>query len=184
MAEAVVSSVVEALISNLTSGPIQQFRGYMNVEEELGMLQQAVSRIQPLLLDAEERYTQSYEVKIWLGKLKDAFDDADHDLVDDFSTEALRRELMHRGRSLKQVRIFLSKLAYGSKRLPKFKAVNKRIEKIASEGDRFQFNNRRPEMKERRETLSSPSSREVEIIGREKEKNAIVDDLVKMKYKL
>uniref|UniRef100_A0A7N2MRY7 Disease resistance N-terminal domain-containing protein n=1 Tax=Quercus lobata TaxID=97700 RepID=A0A7N2MRY7_QUELO len=183
MAEAVVSSVVEALISNLTSGPIQQFRGYMNVEEELGMLQHAVSRIQPVLLDAEERYTQSYEVKIWLGKLKDAFDDAD-DLVDDFSTEALRRELMHRDRSLKQVRIFLSKLAYGSKRLPKFKAVNKRIEKIASEGDRFQFNNRRPEMKERRETLSSPSSREVEIIGRGKEKSAIVDDLVKMKYKL
>ncbi|XP_050258194.1 disease resistance protein RGA2-like [Quercus robur] len=179
MAEAVVSSVVEALISNLTSGPIQQFRGYMNVEEELGRLQQAVSRIQPVLLDAEERYTQSYEVKIWLGKLKDAFDDAD-DLVDDFSTEALRRELMHRGRSLKLVRIFLSKLAYGSKRLPKFKAVNKRIEKIASEGDRFQFNNRRPEMKERRVTLSSPSSREVEIIGREKEKSAIVDDLVKV----
>nr|POF17262.1 putative disease resistance protein [Quercus suber] len=100
MAEAVVSSVVEALISNLTS--IQQFRGYMNVEEELGRLQQAVSRIQPLLLDAEERYSQSYEVKIWLGTLKDAFDDA-ADLVDDFSTEALRRELMNRGRSLNQV---------------------------------------------------------------------------------
>ncbi|KAK4597685.1 hypothetical protein RGQ29_015272 [Quercus rubra] len=177
MAEAVVSSAVEALISNLSA--VQQFRGYLNVEDELGRLQQAVSRIQPLLLDAEERYNQSYEVKIWLRKLKDAFDDAD-ELVDDFFTESLRRELLNRGRRTKQVRIFFSKLAYGSARLPKFKTVIARIEKIASEADRFQFHNRCPEKKERRESQSSSLSRGVEIIGREEEKSAIVHDLVKM----
>nr|POF18451.1 disease resistance protein rga2 [Quercus suber] len=159
MAEAVVSSAVEALISNLSA--VQQFRGYLNVEDELGRLQQAVSRIQPLLLDAEQRYNQSYEVKIWLRKLKDAFDDAD-ELVDDFFTESLRRELLNRGRRTKQVRIFFSKLAYGSARLPKFKTVIARIEKIASEADRFQFNTRCPEKKERREQCGIWQHREAQ----------------------
>jgi Leucine-rich repeat (LRR) protein len=174
MAEIVISVIAQVISSNLASDTIQQIG---NVEEELRRLQVAVSRIQPRLLDAEERFTQSYEIKVWLGKLKDAFDDTD-DLVDDFFTESQRRELMNRNRNAKEVRVFLNKLSYGFRSFHKFKALRERIEAIVYEADKFQFNNRFPEKKERRESHSSVC--EVEIIGRENEKNEIIDVLMKM----
>ena len=58
--------------------------------------------IQAMLLDAEEQQVGSYAVRNWLKKLEDAMYDAD-DLLDGFSTEALRREIMTRDKTAKEV---------------------------------------------------------------------------------
>jgi hypothetical protein len=50
-----------------------------------------------VLLDAEEKQL----VKYWLGKLKDAMYEAD-DLLDDYSTELLRRQVMTRDKTAKR----------------------------------------------------------------------------------
>ena len=55
-----------------------------------------------LLLDAEEKQVGSHAVRNWLGKLEDVMYDAD-DLLDDFSTEALLREMMTRDKMAKEV---------------------------------------------------------------------------------
>ncbi|MBA0878364.1 hypothetical protein Goshw_002226 [Gossypium schwendimanii] len=56
-------------------------------------------------------------VKDWLEKLKDAFYAAD-DWLDDFSTEALRKDLLSRNKLMKEVCLFFSssnQFAYGAK---------------------------------------------------------------------
>jgi hypothetical protein len=52
-----------------------------------------------VLLDAEEKQAQNHAVKDWLQKLKDAMYDAD-DLLDDFSTQLLRRQVMTRDKKM------------------------------------------------------------------------------------
>jgi hypothetical protein len=61
-----------------------------------------VSTIQAVLLDAEEQHAHNHAVKDWLGKLKDAMYEA-NDLLDDYSTELLRRQMMTQDKKAKRV---------------------------------------------------------------------------------
>ncbi|KAB2006807.1 hypothetical protein ES319_D11G373300v1 [Gossypium barbadense] len=86
-----------------------------------------VSSIKAVVLDAEERSVTSHLVKDWLEKLKDVLYDAD-DLLDDFSTEALRKDLMGGNKLTKEVRLFFSssnQFAYGLKMGKKIKALRR-----------------------------------------------------------
>uniref|UniRef100_A0A2N9H5Y6 Rx N-terminal domain-containing protein n=1 Tax=Fagus sylvatica TaxID=28930 RepID=A0A2N9H5Y6_FAGSY len=69
----------------------------LGVKDDLEKLKNTVSAIKAVLLDAEEKQVQSHAIKDWVGNLKDALYEAD-DVLDDFSTEALRREVMTRGK--------------------------------------------------------------------------------------
>ena len=46
-----------------------------------------------MLLDAEEQQAKNHAIKDWLENLKDAMYETD-DLLDDFSTQLLRRQVM------------------------------------------------------------------------------------------
>ncbi|KAB1670636.1 hypothetical protein ES319_1Z150200v1, partial [Gossypium barbadense] len=81
------------LITKLSSRALSQIRLCWNVKNDLDNLKSTVSTIKAVLLDAEERSVTSQLVKDWLEKLKDVLYDAD-DLLDDFSTEALRKDLL------------------------------------------------------------------------------------------
>ncbi|KAB1200326.1 putative disease resistance protein RGA1 [Morella rubra] len=167
MAEAVLFNTVGEIAKTLGSLALQEMGLLWGVKGELEKLRGTVSTIQAVLLDAEEQQAKNHAVKDWLGKLKDVIYDAD-DLLDDFSTEVLRREVMMRNKKAKEVRIFFSKsnqLAHGLKMGHKIKAVRERLDAIAADRIKFHFTERyvetRFEKRERDHTHSFvPSSRD------------------------
>jgi hypothetical protein len=95
MAEAVLFDTAASIITSSASLALQEIGLLWGFKDELKKLGSTVSTIQAVLLDAEEQQAKSHLVKDWLGKLKDAMYEAD-DLLDDYSTELLRRQVMTR----------------------------------------------------------------------------------------
>jgi hypothetical protein len=95
MAEAVLFDTAASIITSSGSLALQEIGLLWGFKDELKKLGNTVSTIQAVLLDAEEQQAKSHLVKDWLGKLKDAMYEAD-DLLDDYSTELLRRQVMTR----------------------------------------------------------------------------------------
>ncbi|KAL0006882.1 hypothetical protein SO802_008384 [Lithocarpus litseifolius] len=180
MAEGALFNVAEGIIGQLGKLALKELGLLWGVKEELQKLVDTVSTIKAVILDAEEQQAQNHTIKNWLGRLKDAFFEAD-DLLDDFSTEVLRQEVMTRNKKAKEVRIFFSKsnqLAYGLKMGHKIKAIRERLEAIAA--DRKFHLEERP-----RETQVSNRVREThhfvraeDVIGREVDKKVIIDRLM------
>ncbi|OMP08978.1 hypothetical protein COLO4_05932 [Corchorus olitorius] len=92
MAESIAFDLASGVIGKLGSLALQQIALWWNLNDDLDDLKSIVSTVKAVLLDAEEKSVASHGVKDWLEKLKDAHD-AD-DLFNDFSTEALRQDVM------------------------------------------------------------------------------------------
>lgn len=89
---------------------------------------------------------------------KDALDDAD-DLLDDFNTEDLRRQVMTSNKKAKKFHIFFSssnQLLFSYKMVQKINELSKRIEALNVGKRIFNFTNRTPEQRvlKQRETHS------------------------------
>ncbi|TYH47235.1 hypothetical protein ES332_D11G396900v1 [Gossypium tomentosum] len=139
MAEAIAFDLALQLITKLSSFTLSQIGLCWNVKDDLDDLKSTVSTIKAVLLDAEERSVTSQLVKDWLEKLKDVLYDAD-DLLDDFSTEALRKDLLGGNKLTKEVRLFFSssnQFAYGLKMGRKIKTIRARLISIGSEAKVF-----------------------------------------------
>ncbi|XP_059436100.1 putative disease resistance protein RGA3 [Corylus avellana] len=188
MAEAVLFNTAAGMAKSLGSLALQEIALLWGAKDELVKLRNTVSTIQSVLLDAEEQQAKNHAVKDWLGKLKDAMYDAD-DLIDDFSVEVLRREVITRDKKAKQVRIFFSKsnqLAHGLKMGHRLKAVRVRLDAIAADRIKFHFTDRSVETRfvETREREHTHSYvHEEEVIGREDEKKDVIELLLNFDLK-
>ncbi|KAF2319464.1 hypothetical protein GH714_016084 [Hevea brasiliensis] len=184
MAEAILFNIAGRIISKLASPALQETNLKWAVQEELDKLRTTVSTIQAVLLDAEEKYSQSQEVKVWVESLKEAFYDAD-DLLDEFSTDVLLKQMMTSNKMVKEVRLFFSssnQFAYGLKMAHKIKKVRSKLDGIAA-NKKFLLN-KHPEKKlpmfeEREQTHSSLPQI---VVGGEKDKKEIVDFLLSSSY--
>ncbi|KAF3438111.1 hypothetical protein FNV43_RR20867 [Rhamnella rubrinervis] len=107
MAEAILSSIAEGIIGQLGNAAVKEIGLLWGVEDELDQLVDTMKTIKGVLSDAEKQQSHNDQIRIWLQRVEDVVYEAD-DLVDEFSTEALRRQLMSGSRTLKQVRIFCS----------------------------------------------------------------------------
>ncbi|XAR54375.1 hypothetical protein NMG60_11029472 [Bertholletia excelsa] len=148
---------------------------------EIRKLERTVSAIKAVLLDAEKKRDTNHAIKDWLEKLQVELYELD-DVLDDMSTEALRRKVIARNRKEKKVCIFIShsnQLAFRLKIGSKIKKIRKRLDGIAE--DRIRFNlsaestdqpPRVPITSNQRETHSFVPVEEV--IGRERDKDAIL----------
>ncbi|KAJ9129070.1 hypothetical protein P3X46_034163 [Hevea brasiliensis] len=180
MADAILSGVAVEIIKKLGSGVLQETRLRWGVREELEKLRSKVSTIQAVLLDAEQQYSQSHQVKVWVDSLKEAFYDAD-DLLDEFSTDVLLKQMMTGNKMLKEVRLFFSSsnpFVYGLKMAHKIEKVRSKLDEIA-EHKKFHLD-KLPEKTfpmngEREQTHSSlPEA----VVGREDDKKKIIDFLL------
>ncbi|TYH47266.1 hypothetical protein ES332_D11G399200v1 [Gossypium tomentosum] len=163
MAEAIAFDLAVELITKLSSFTLSQIGLWWNVKDDLDDLKSTVSTIKTVLLDAEERSVTSHRVKDWLEKLKDVLYDAD-DLLDDFSTEALRKDLLGGSKLTKEVRLFFSssnQFAYSLKMGRQIKAIKARLTLIGSEAKMFNL---------RHQTHSFKDN----IIGRDDDKAALL----------
>jgi DNA-binding GntR family transcriptional regulator len=102
MAESVLFDTAANIIKSSASLALQEIGLLCGFKDELKKLGKTVSTIQAVLLDAEEQQAHNHAVKDWLRKLKDVMYEAD-DLLDDYSTELLRRQVMTRDNKAKQV---------------------------------------------------------------------------------
>ncbi|KAF2319578.1 hypothetical protein GH714_017177 [Hevea brasiliensis] len=101
MAEGVLFDIAGDIIQKLGSRAFRDIGLWWGLKDELKKLKATVSSIQAVLVDAEKKQALDEQVKDWLGKLQEVVYDAD-DLLDDFATEALRRQLMTGNRMAKE----------------------------------------------------------------------------------
>ncbi|XP_059651889.1 putative disease resistance protein RGA4 [Cornus florida] len=178
MAETILYETVTELLKKLGSMALQEFRLVSGVRDELDKLKNTVSTIRAVLVHAEEQRATNPEVEDWLEKLYDAFYDAD-DLLDDFSTEVLRCQVMTQDKKLKKVRNFFSssnQLAFSSKMGHEIKAINKRLDAIAEEKKKFHLIEQPVQNLKREESHSFV--RAESVIGRDVDKTKIVELLL------
>ena len=179
MAESFAFGISDRVLGKLGSAIIQEVGLAWGVKSELEDLRDTSSAIRAVLLDAEEKQATNHQIRDWLGKLKDAFYDAE-DIVDEFEYEALRRQVVARGSSTAKVRSFLSSpissVAFNVKMGHRVKKIRERLDKIAADKSRFNLVEsvaNKPVVLNKREMTHS-FVRASDVIGRDDEKENII----------
>ena len=182
MADAILYGVARTIIERLGSSTFQEIGSIWGMKDELEKMSNTVSAIQAVLEDAEEMQVNNRQVRDWLMKLRDAVFDAD-DLLSEFSTHVLRQSVMGGTKMTRKVRIFFSstnQLAFGLKMAHKIKAMRERLNDIANDRNNFQLVGHpletRVVTRGRDQTHSFVT--EEEVVGREGDKKAIIDQLL------
>ncbi|KAB2023366.1 hypothetical protein ES319_D06G013500v1 [Gossypium barbadense] len=98
MAEAFLSPLVDTMLDSLKSWSLKGLELAGSLKTEVASLENALTTIQAVLQDAEEKQWKSEAIKNWFGKLKQAAHDLEV-VLDDFNTEALSRSLHTDARS-------------------------------------------------------------------------------------
>ncbi|KAK2379204.1 putative disease resistance protein RGA1 [Trifolium repens] len=176
MAEGLLFNMIEKLIGKLGSVVVESW----NMRDDLEKLEQNMSEIKAVVLDAEEQQSiqqgNYHQLQLWLANLKDALEDAE-DLLDEFNTEELRRQVMTNDKKAKKFRIFFSssnQLLFSFKMVGKIKELGKRIEDLNVDKRTFHFTNRTPEQRVFRQRETHSFVPEEEVIGREEEKTKLL----------
>ncbi|KAF2319212.1 hypothetical protein GH714_013990 [Hevea brasiliensis] len=92
MAEMILSFVVEAALSRVSSLIANEIISAWKLNDEFKGLQDSLTMIRDVLQDAEEQQTEKESVKRWLKKLKEVAYDAE-DVFDELAYENLRRKV-------------------------------------------------------------------------------------------
>ncbi|KAM3741757.1 hypothetical protein ACB098_07G021000 [Castanea mollissima] len=184
MADAILYGVVRTIIESLGSSALQPIRSIWGVKDDLVKMKNTVLAIQAVLQDAEEQQVENHQVKHWLMKLRDAVYDAD-DLLSESTTHVLQQQVMDGDKIVKKVRIFFSSsnpLVFGLKMARKLKAMRERFNDISDDRDQFQLKLVGCPLETRVMTRGRDQTHsfvhDEEVIGREKDKQAIIDLLL------
>ncbi|XP_030962437.1 putative disease resistance protein RGA4 [Quercus lobata] len=176
MAEGALFDLAGNVLQLLGSIIAEEVKLASSVETEIENLTDTVTTIRAVLLDAEMQSSHNHQIKDWLSKLKDVLHDAD-DLLDDFSTQVMRRKVM-----TKKVRLFSSSsmpLAFSPKMGHKIKAIRKKLKAIAKDKEAFHFSQSfvEPQVMNRGDRETYSFVLEDEVIGREDDKKEIMERL-------
>ncbi|XP_038897429.1 putative disease resistance protein RGA4 isoform X2 [Benincasa hispida] len=184
MADSILFNVAANVITKVGSSALRELASLWGVNDEFDKLQNTLSVIKAVLLDAEEQQSMSHAVKDWISKLREVFYDID-DLIDEFSYETLRRQILTKDRRItKQVRIFFSKsnqISFGFKMGQKIKQVREKLDAIAADKAQLHLSVRMreiPDTELRKIPETSSFISEGEVIGRDDDKKIIIDFLL------
>ena len=140
MAEQIPYGIADNLLMKLGSAVFHEIGLVYGVRGELRKLEDTLSTVRAVLLDAEEKQESSHAVAVWVRRLKDVVYDAD-DLFDDFATEDLsRKTVVHRRFGIGQVSDFFSSsnhLAFRFKMGHRIKAIREKLDHIANDISKF-----------------------------------------------
>ncbi|KAM4097728.1 hypothetical protein ACJW30_07G023500 [Castanea mollissima] len=184
MADGILYGIVQTIIESLGSSTLQPIGSIWGVKDDLKKMKNTVLAIQAVLQDAEEQQVENHQVKHWLMNLRDAVYDAD-DLLSEFTTHVLQRQLMDGDKLVKKVRIFFSSsnpLVFDLEMARKLKAMRERFNDISNDRDQFQLKLVGCPLETRVVTRGRDQTHsfvpDEEVIGREKDKQAIIDLLL------
>ncbi|XP_060670848.1 disease resistance protein RGA2-like [Ziziphus jujuba] len=102
MAEGVVSNVVSSIIVKLGTQAFKEIGKFWGLKKEFEKLGKTMEVLVAVIFDAEAKRVSNNLVKVWLGRLEDAVEDIDN-LLDEFQTKALGRQLMPGNRMTKKM---------------------------------------------------------------------------------
>ncbi|XP_048442485.1 disease resistance protein RGA2-like [Pyrus x bretschneideri] len=180
MAERVLINIAERIIGRLGSLALQEIGLIWGIQDELKKLKKTVEGFQAVLVDAEEKQANN-EVKLWLQSVEDAVYEAD-DVLDELNTQVQRRQVMRGNTKLsKEVHLFFSssnQLAFGLKTSHKIKDINKRLSEVANRRTFHLEVNREDTRFVKRERVTHSFVRKENIMGRDKDKMAIIQLLL------
>ncbi|XP_057976205.1 putative disease resistance protein RGA3 [Malania oleifera] len=183
MAETILFGLAETLLQNLGSRASQEIGLAWAVKDEIQKLNTTVSTIKDVLLDAEEQSIHNRKITNWLQKLQDAIYDAD-DLLDHFSATVLQQQVRTQNKLARKVCIFFSssnQIAFGLKMGQRIKAIRERLDELARVKNQFILTDRPAEsipLKYRPSEQTHSFVLREEVIGREDDKNKIMDLLL------
>ncbi|KAJ4718812.1 Disease resistance protein [Melia azedarach] len=190
MVDAIISPLLEQLISVAVQEASEQVRLVTGVEKELKKLAENFEAIQAVLADAEERQVKEERVRRWLDKLKYASYDME-DVVDEWNTARLKLQMEgvdddEHAVVPKKVCSFFSAPCFGFKQVflrrdiaSKIKEINKNLDDIFKQKELFNFHLNCSKRNEKWERVSTTSViDESEISGRDDEKSILISKLV------
>ena len=193
MAEGLVTDLIKQLVSVAALESEQEIRLVVGVDEEVEKLKCNLQTVTAVLNDAEKRQVTEETVKLWLKKLKDACYNM-NDVIDEWNTAMIKSTIKKEEENVdnahpvmkKKVRSFIipspsccfhevDKLVMRHDIAHNIKDLNRKLDEIVKEKDRYQFkltNDPAPEVVNRPTTTSFVDVSE--IFGRENVKNKLV----------
>lgn len=186
MADGVLFSIAEGIIKTLGSLTAQEVALWWGLKDQLRKLKDTVTSIKSVIQDAEEQaQKQNHQIEDWLMKLREAVFDAE-DLLDDFSTQVVRKQLMPGKRVSREVRLFFSRsnqFVYGLRMGHRVKALREGLDDIETDSKRFNFVARQEEGASLTTVREQTTSSEPEVIvGREGDKVVVKTFLMNSNY--
>lgn len=141
MADAIVSTLLKQLTSVLYEEARQEVKLVTGVGREVNTFKSNLGSIHALLDDAEERQINQRSIKIWLDRLKDVCYNME-DVLDEWNTALLKLQVDGRDQNRKVCCPFIPCLYFGQvvhcrDIALKIKDINKRLDEIAKEKDRY-----------------------------------------------
>ncbi|KAK4594786.1 hypothetical protein RGQ29_018483 [Quercus rubra] len=134
--EVALSALFEALFDRLASSDLLKIFQQEQVHADLNNWKKLLMKIRAVLEDAEEKRETNSLVKIWLEELEDLAYDAD-DILDEFATEVLRRELNPEPHKSKVRKIFDdwvgSNQSFARLMQSKIAEIDSRLQRIVTE---------------------------------------------------
>ncbi|XP_022743807.1 putative disease resistance protein RGA1, partial [Durio zibethinus] len=179
MAESFLFNIAERVLEKIAHLAVEELRLAFNVKSDLKKLEDTMSRIKDVLLDAERQQHQNKKLSRCLWKLRDIFYDAE-DVLDEFHCEALRKQVVnHPGISTK-VRFFAScsfPLSFSLKVDHKIREIHQRLDELDTGWKSFNLgqggDNRHVIHRETHSFVNSS-----DVIGRDVDKQKIVNRLM------
>ncbi|KAL4363063.1 hypothetical protein GQ457_04G021860 [Hibiscus cannabinus] len=174
MAEVVVSALVNTILDNLNSLPLEEMGLAGSLKTEVENLESSLTTIRAVLHDAEMKQWKSEAIKNWLAKLKQA---AYHleDVLDDFNTDALPcRSKVTTFFSVRNPLLFHLNMAR------KLKNARQKLDAISGEKSKFHLREaaEEAEIEPMEDRQTSSLVEESEVIGRADEKEKIISMLL------
>uniref|UniRef100_A0A6N2N8H6 NB-ARC domain-containing protein n=1 Tax=Salix viminalis TaxID=40686 RepID=A0A6N2N8H6_SALVM len=188
MAEVVLFHITEEIINKLGSLSAQEVALWWGLKDQLRKLNDTVTRIKAVIQDAEVKAQnkQNHQIEDWLKKLREAVYDAE-DLLEDFSTQVLRKQLMPGNGVSREVRVFFSRsnqFVYGLRMGHGVEALRERLNDIEVDSKRFNFEVHESERYSLTTVREQTTSSEPEVIvGRDGDKAVIRSFLLDSNYK-
>ncbi|KVI08889.1 Disease resistance protein [Cynara cardunculus var. scolymus] len=180
MGDPIVSSVINQVMERSTSLAAQDFAVLWGLKADLRSLRTIFTQIQPLLADAEAKQRKNRALQDWLRKLRAASFEVEN-VLEEVSTEALLRRL-HVERGIRnKVSTFFSAsnpLKFRIRMVQKVKDIKELLDAIAAERINFELKEGITDLEVVADIdTRSISSIDSEIVGRDEEKEMIVEKI-------
>lgn len=178
MAEIILCPLLQVIFDKVASGLLKQIALKFGYEEEIDKLRHTLNIIRAVVEDAEERQVREKALKIWLAELKEVAYDVEN-LLDEFCLEAIiaRTARPFCQKVLSDFLPSLKPFAFYLELFPKLREIRKRLDVLAAERSLKEGVVKIGcDVESRRQTGSFVI--ESEVVGREEDKEAMIDLLV------
>ncbi|PWA66319.1 NB-ARC domains-containing protein [Artemisia annua] len=190
MAEVIASTLIDAVFKKLADEAVKQVVRAQGIRSELENLEQTLSHIQDLLLDASNKEITEIPVQKWLNVLQHLAYDID-DVLDDLATEAMHREFTKASKAItskvrKLIPSCCTNFSLSTRMHHKLDNINQKLQDLEKKKETFGLTVKNGGL-EVKNDRSKDKNRDLEtsvvddassIVGREGDKNVYIQKLL------